>query len=357
MGRRVTGLATLVLLAVAGAACSRARTDSQITTDVKARMYSDAQLRGTALNVAVNGGVATVSGQVPSVAARYEAFKLTAETPGVNKVNDEMTVQQPEANPATVASTAAPPPIPEAITPSPLRPRVRTRRTARSAESAPEEQQPAPTETAPPGETQPGPEATPPPSAPAAPEPPPIQRVEIPAGTAVNIRMVDAIDSATSHPGEIFHASLDSPLAIGGQVVAPRGTDVYVRLVQAQSAGRLSGQSELRVQLYRMELNGKSYPLVSNDYDLKGTSRGKRSVATVLGGAAIGAAIGAIAGGGKGAAIGAGVGGGGGAVYQGTRHGQQVKIPSETLLNFQLAQPVEVTTNPAGEQTPPSNPQ
>jgi hypothetical protein len=162
--------------------------------------------------------------------------------------------------------------------------------------------------------------------------------------------MIDSIDSAANHTGEIFHASLENPLMVDNQVVVPKGTDVYVRLVQAQSAGHMTGQSELRVELYRIQFQGTSYPLVGNDYVLQGKARGKRSAETILGAAAVGAAIGAIAGGGRGAAIGAGVAGGGGAVYQDAQKNQQVRIPSETVLNFQLGQPVQVTLNPPASQ-------
>jgi outer membrane lipoprotein SlyB len=63
------------------------------------------------------------------------------------------------------------------------------------------------------------------------------------------------------------------------------------------------------------------------------------------GGAAIGAIIGALAGGGKGAAIGAASGGGIGAGVNGVTRGQQVQIPTETLVNFKLQSPVTVTTS------------
>ncbi len=66
----------------------------------------------------------------------------------------------------------------------------------------------------------------------------------------------------------------------------------------------------------------------------------------VGGGAVLGAIIGGIAGGGKGAAIGAAAGGGAGAGVQIITHGEQVKVPSEALLEFRLQQPVTLT--PAG---------
>ena len=95
-----------------------------------------------------------------------------------------------------------------------------------------------------------------------------------------------------------------------------------------------------------MQFQGKSYTLMSNEYEQTGKSRGKRTAETIGAGAAIGAAIGAIAGGGKGAAIGAGVGGATGTGIQVATKGQQVKIPSETKLDFRLEQPVEVSYFP-----------
>jgi len=66
----------------------------------------------------------------------------------------------------------------------------------------------------------------------------------------------------------------------------------------------------------------------------------------VGGGAVLGTLLGAVIGGGKGAAIGAATGAGAGGVAQGVTKGQQVKIPSETKLDFSLEQPVEVSYFP-----------
>ena len=94
----------------------------------------------------------------------------------------------------------------------------------------------------------------------------------------------------------------------------------------------------------RIVIDGRDYPVVSSDYTLKGKGRGKNTAEKVGGGAAVGAIIGAIAGGGKGAAIGAGVGAGAGGAVQVLTRGQQVKVPSETLLEFRLQQPATITT-------------
>jgi hypothetical protein len=167
--------------------------------------------------------------------------------------------------------------------------------------------------------------------------------------------MIDSIDSSVNQAGEVFHASLDAPIVVGNDVLVPKGADVYVRLASASSAGKMTGQSELRLELVKLEYQGQSYPLVSTTYSQVGDSRGKDTAKKVGGGAVLGAIIGAVAGGGKGAAIGGTLGAGAGGVYQGATHGQQVKIPSETQLNFQLDQPATLTEQPQAANSEATN--
>ena len=67
---------------------------------------------------------------------------------------------------------------------------------------------------------------------------------------------------------------------------------------------------------------------------------------------AIGAAIGAISGGGKGAVIGGATGAGAGAGVEAVRKGEQVRVDSETRLDFRLENSLDVTL-----QSPSSTPQ
>jgi hypothetical protein len=167
--------------------------------------------------------------------------------------------------------------------------------------------------------------------------------VVIPAGQALLVRMIDGVDSKKNNVGDIFHASLETDLTINGALVARKGTDIYGRLAEAKEAGHFSGSSELQLELTRMVINGQDFPVVSSDYSLKGKGRGSNTAEKVGGGAVAGAIIGAIAGGGRGAAIGAGAGSAAGAGVQVFTRGQQVKVPSETLLEFRLQQPVTIT--------------
>jgi hypothetical protein len=166
--------------------------------------------------------------------------------------------------------------------------------------------------------------------------------ITIPAGQSLLVRMIDGVDSSKNQVGDVFHASLETDLYIQNSLVARKGTDVYGRLAEVKEAGHLSGSAELQLELIRMVIDGHDYPLVSSDYSLKGQGRGSDTAKKVGGGAVVGAIIGAIAGGGKGAAIGAGVGSAAGAGVQVFTRGKQVKVPSETLLDFRLEQPATV---------------
>src|SRR5882724_3563098 len=171
----------------------------------------------------------------------------------------------------------------------------------------------------------------------------------LPAGQPIMIRMIDGVDSSKNHVGDIFHASLETDLNVNGVLVARKGSDVYGRLANSEKSGTFSGKSELQLELTRLVIDGKDYPVVSSDYNVQGKSQGSSAAKKVGGGAVAGAIIGAIAGGGKGAAIGAAAGGGAGAGVQILTKGPQVKVPSETLLEFRLQQPVAVTPTGTGQ--------
>ena len=164
--------------------------------------------------------------------------------------------------------------------------------------------------------------------------------VTIPAGTRISVRTIDAIDSTKNHVGDRFQASLEEPLIVDGNVIAAKGADVYGRLEESKTTGTFTGRSELKLALTGIAVDGKTVPLVTGDYELTGKSKGASTAKRTVGGVAIGGIIGAIAGGGKGAAIGAGTGAGVGAGSEIITKGDQVKIPSETLLDFTLEQSV-----------------
>jgi hypothetical protein len=221
----------------------------------------------------------------------------------------------------------------------------------------PNDQQAAPQQMASNDQTPPGAAPPPPPAdvnpTPVPPPPPPPKKFIVDQGTQMTVRLVDAIDSEKNQTGDTFKATLNAPLTSDGEEVVPAGSDIAGHLVSVKSAGKFAGQSEVVMQLDSLTVGGKTYNLQTDQYRKTGSSRGKNTAEKVGGGAVIGSIIGALAGGGKGAAIGAAAGAGVGGGVQAATKSQQIKFPSETVLNFTLQAPVTVVQAPSSDANRP----
>ncbi len=338
---------SIVALAICLAAgCQHKPNDDAITTQIKAKMFSEPLLKSPSVNVSSKDGIVTLTGVVPDDAARLAAQNIASKTDGVKQVIDSTTM----ASPAPAASAEQAPPLPPEPAPIPRKLKPKKKEVVDEPKGEPAPATPASDETVSAPSAPAPPSAPTPPAAPAPPPPPPPPQpvtVTVPEGTIVTIRTIDPIDSSTSSTGQSFRASLDAPVVVNDQIVLPRGLNVKLRLVEASSAGKFKGRSELTVSLDSITYQGRTYSLKTSDVQQQGSSRGKRSAAVIGGGAALGALIGGLAGGGKGAAIGAGGGAGGGTAVQAATHGEQVRIPSETRLDFTLHDAVPVTYLPS----------
>ncbi|HTT23365.1 MAG TPA: hypothetical protein VMG82_30840 [Candidatus Sulfotelmatobacter sp.] len=177
--------------------------------------------------------------------------------------------------------------------------------------------------------------AVPPPPPPPEPRATP-KSVTVPAGTLIDIRMVDSLDTSKTKTGALFTATLDSNLVANGVVVARKGTTVHGKVTKSENARRFTGKSELQLQLSNIVINGTAHPISTSGFEQKGKSEGAQTAKKTLGGAGLGAIIGGISGdAGKGAAIGATAGLGVSAI----KKGEPIRVPSETLLEFALSVP------------------
>jgi hypothetical protein len=167
-------------------------------------------------------------------------------------------------------------------------------------------------------------------------------RIQLPAGTNLVIRMIDGVDSERNSVGQTFAASLDEPVVIDGRTVIPRGADVVVKLVDAKESGKLRGRTTLTLDLMSLKVNGRMVDVNTETVTEESSSRGSRTAKVAGGTAVLGTIIGAIAGGGKGAAIGLGSGAAVGAGAEILTKGQRVRIPSETRLTFVLENAVRL---------------
>ncbi len=356
--------------------CSTKPDDAKITSEVKARFSQDSGLSTKSLTVHASNGVVTLAGTVDNDTQRDAASQQAASVAGVRTVVNDLQVGAAAAQPSTTASAAAssgPLSSPSSSTSSPTvdaKPAPGKKSKARNsgksggagnlAADADANQMTASNATPaatsdntppanPPADNAPEVQPTPPP-------PPAPRKLIIDQGTQVTVRLIDPIDSEKNQTGDTFHATLNAALSSDGEVAVPAGTELTGHLVSVKSAGKFAGQSEVVLQLDSIASGGQTYNLETDQYKKTGSSRGKNTAEKVGGGAILGGIIGAIAGGGKGAAIGSAAGAGVGGGVQAATKGQQIKLPSETMLNFTLQAPITVVQAPSPDANRPKLP-
>ena len=325
-------LLALALVAALAAGCSKSKSDAQLASEVQQKIQSDFAVANKQLGVNVANGVVTLSGSVNNEMERAAAANDAAQVEGVRTVVNNLTVSDQSA---AMEQPAEPMPQQQAAAPARRSPSTaRSNRTYSDTTTRASNSQ-----AASPSYSNSSSAA----STPATPPPPP--PVEIPAGTTLSVRMLDPVDSDKNQVGDRFRATLDSPIVVDDRVAIPANADIEGRVVDLASAGHFKGKSQLALELTRVSYSGHTYSIATNQWTKEGGSRGKRTAATIGGGAALGAIIGAIAGGGKGAAIGAAAGAGAGTGVQAITKGEQIHVTPEQVLNFRLEQPVTVAAN------------
>jgi hypothetical protein len=330
------------LLAIS-VACSKAPNDAQVVSDVQAKMGTDSGLQNKQLTVQSANGTVTLSGVVDNDAERDAAAKYAASEPGVKTVINNLKVGTTQAS-AEPSAKSSPTRTVQRSTP-PRRQKARSDKQEmadadyRNESTSDQQQSPAPDPA----------RAAQPPTTP--PPPPQLATVTVPSGTAIVVRLIDTIDSSTAQAGDKFHATLDAPIAIDGDVVVPAHYDVEGQVVNGQASGKFAGQALLVLQLDRIKVGDKSYNIQTDQFSQKTSSRGKNTAEKVGAGAVAGAVLGGIFGGGKGAAIGSAAGAGAGGGVQAASKRPDIKLSSEKVLNFTLQAPVTLvpTTKPSRE--------
>jgi len=364
--KRTTLCASSFLLAAIlsfGSGCAKKADDAKISSDIQTKFSQDSGLSTKQLTVQSANGVVTLNGNVDNDAQREAASRQAASTPGVKEVVNNLQVGNAPAVAAAAAPPAAAPTMAEKPSNAPRaekakpaagkksrKHRVSDDSGSGSSAGSDADQTTASNQQAPEPASQMA--APAPTTAPAPPPPPPApKKFIIDQGTQITVRLIDPIDSEKNQTGDTFHATLNAPLTSDGEQAVPAGVELVGHLVEVKSAGKFAGQSMIAMQLDSLSSGGKTYNLQTDQYKKEGSSRGKNTAEKVGGGAVIGSIIGAIAGGGKGAAIGAAAGAGVGGGVQAATKGQQIKLPSETVLNFTLQAPLTVVQSLSPDAT------
>jgi len=161
----------------------------------------------------------------------------------------------------------------------------------------------------------------------------------IPAGTRLEVRIIEALSSSDAKVGDLFHGTLASPIVVEGRPMFAKGTAVTGEVLAVERSGRLSHPGELHLGLRSMRTKGRTYLVRTDPFVAKGDSHARSNVGKIGGGAAAGAIIGAIAGGGKGAALGAGVGAAAGTGVAAATGKKEATVESEAVLVWYAANP------------------
>ncbi len=345
----MTSIVLVVVLGM-GVGCARKPDDAKITGDIQGKFSQDSGLSSKQLTVQTNDGVVTIAGTVDNEAQREAAGRQAGSVAGVRTVINNLQVGNA---PATAAVPESKGPTRSADIPAD-KPKPGSGKkhgkargsgeSAIAADSADDSNanQNQMTASDPPAANAPPPPTENATAAPTPPPPPSPKKLIIDQGTQLTVRLIDPIDSEKNQTGDTFHATLNTALNSDGEQAVPAGVELTGHLASVKSAGKFAGQSEVVLQLDSLAVGGKTYSLQTDQYKKTGSSRGKNTAEKVGGGAVLGGIIGAIAGGGKGAAIGSAAGAGVGGGVQAATKGQQIKLPSETVLNFTLQAPIEV---------------
>ena len=345
---RAAILTLSIVIAFAGCKTKPAATDdASLNTQVQTALSGDQNLGGQSIQASVADGVVTLNGSVSSDTVRTIASQDVAQVAGVRTVVNNLVVSAPASRaPATAAARRPTSPVPAA-------PPVRAEKTRKPAAIIEPTPAPAPIVRNTPPPPAPAPQPVPvaveqaPPPPPPPPPAPVVHNITLPAGTAIPVRITQTLDSGTTQTGDKFTGAVASDIVVDGLVVLPQGTPVTGHVDEAKDAAHFKGSSLLTVSLSAINRKGEHIAVATDPYTKQGEGRGKNTAEKVGGGAAVGAILGGILGGGKGAAIGSAAGAGVGAGAQGVTKGQQVQIPSETVVRFKLSDAiiVHVTTN------------
>ncbi|MFL6429051.1 MAG: BON domain-containing protein [Acidobacteriaceae bacterium] len=394
----LTGAATLAAAPALSAQQSSTRTDVAIQADVLRALSSYPDISGEHITASTRNGIVTLSGTASSDTAKNQAQVVAATVDGVRSVVNDVAVSGGTANQASEQD----PSDRNEAQPDDSQPVQQAQSTDPNQQQAPYKPQDQPQPGAggnwgkagPPPDAQNGqipqqPQANQssdqypmqdPGQEPAAnnstPPPPRQQRpayngqypqqsygqrpyggqnrpyippqlsstpLTLQPGTLFSIRTSEPLDSRRLKGGESFQATVAQDLYQGQYLAIPRGAVVQGSVIGVKRPGDIRGSAGFALQITSLTLGGQNYPVSTDTFATDTHGKGGYTAANTVGGAAIGALIGAVAGGGPGAAIGAVAGGGVGLAGSAASGGPRSVMPPETLLTFHLKAPLTVS--------------
>jgi hypothetical protein len=351
------------------------RTDGQIEMDVVHALDASQALKNDLITAATIQSEVTLSGTVSSEASKKLAGSIASHVDGVTKVHNNLTVGNPQDaqamhpapdneaqempdNQQEGSGTAGLPPPGPAPDQYPNQGQYPPQGQYPAQAPYPP-QQPYPPQGGaypPPRPPYPNPQygqyppqygQYPPQYAPAPPAQaytPATGPVTLAPGTLLQLRTSESVDSKRAKEGEPVQFVVIQDVTMGGVLAIPRGVVVHGVVTESKNVGSgdLAGSSVLALTLTSLDLGGRNYPLLSDQFKVKGPNKAGQTVGSAIGGGVIGTIIGCAVGRGAGCAIGAGAGVAGGTAASAASPGPRVWIPAEALVTFHIKSPLTV---------------
>ncbi len=319
------------------------RTDGEIEQDVVHALDASKALKSDLITAATIQGEVTLSGTVSSEASSELAEAIAAHVAGVTKVNNNLTVGNPQApakpdeqamadtqpgdagvpNPGDAGAPAmndGPMPVPnESDAQARMRAQIRAEVQAQIQAQRDAQQQT------------------------------PKAQVTLAQGTLLQLRTNEPVNSKRAKDGEPVQFTVIQDVFVGNVLAIPRGAIAHGVVTEVKQAGDLKGSPVLALKLTSLDMGGQNYPLDTDQFKVKGPGKGEYTAHNIIGGTMMGTIIGCIAGRGIGCAAGAAGGALAGTAASAATPGPGVWIPAEAKVDFHLSKPLTVTPVSARE--------
>jgi hypothetical protein len=186
--------------------------------------------------------------------------------------------------------------------------------------------------------------------------------LSLPEGTAVKMRLENAISTFGSKVGDSFSGRVTAPVSLNSKTVIPVGSTIEGRVIRLTEPRRIKGKPTISLFPDMVTLpSGEKYVLhavmvdtnvgkgtdVNEEGEFKGQGMDGHDKKEIAIGTGAGVVSGALIGGGEGALVGAAIGGGATVVHWLVKK-RYTTMPAGTEVVMELSRPMELSAASSG---------
>jgi hypothetical protein len=162
---------------------------------------------------------------------------------------------------------------------------------------------------------------------------------EVPAGTELDVRLSNSLNSGTAQVEDRFEGTTLVDLTIDGRAVIPAGSVMRGVVTAVEPATRTNRTARMTISFDQVTVGGRAYPIRATVTQALQGEGIKGEAGRVGVGAGVGAILGGILGGFKGALAGILIGGGGTIA---ATEGREIELPQGTVLRIRFDSPLQI---------------